>query len=116
MPKTLLDVLQTLLASPDDTTISVTPPGDWGPYGEVEALPDAVDREMGRAVAQIASLWGPPAFHGYWGEEGFPFWTIAYDVVACWPREGRFLYLGCNAGSEMPVVLKFTVNEIPHDS
>ena len=112
MPKTLLDVLLTLLASPENNrVIRMTPPGDWGPRGEVEATPAAVEEETARVVGWLAPLWGPPAFHGYWGEEGFPDWAVAYDLVACWPRGGRFVYVGCNAGTRMPLVLEFWVSD-----
>jgi hypothetical protein len=65
---------------------------------------------MARVVAAITTFWGPPVFHGYWGEDGYPDWVF-HDVVAYWQREGRFAYVGCNMGTVMPIVLYFGVSD-----
>jgi hypothetical protein len=106
MPKTTLDVLLTLLASPPGTHELQIIPND-----ENEALPAAVAARMDRVVATISASWGPPIFHGYWFEDGYRGW-VSHDRLAYWHRQGRFAFVGCNISlDDSPIGLFFGVSD-----
>jgi hypothetical protein len=49
--------------------------------------------ELRTAVREAAKEWGPAAFHGGPGDEGFPRWAEKAVWLAYWPTEGRLAFV-----------------------
>jgi hypothetical protein len=114
MPKTMLDILQTLLAAPEEGQHLLRETRDfWEDYDpdEMDALYYELVAEMNVIVESLTAVWGVPDFHGRWDDADYPAWAF-HDVIAYWERQGRFAYVAVrHEDKELPIELMLGVSD-----
>ena len=108
MPKRMLDVLEHLLATSTAarSEVQIRPRDEE----DLQTLCVAPILEFDAIVAAIATSWGPPAFRGVAGVEGYPAWAD-YLLVAYWQRKTRLAFVGIHIGGDVPVEILLGVSD-----